>query len=52
MNVRELIEHIERGLERAESEEWCVLTLLADKDTEELLTDLKKAYEPTERSEG
>jgi hypothetical protein len=36
----QLCDYVERSLDRAESEEWCVLTLLADADTHALIADL------------
>jgi len=38
-----LIESLEFGLERAESENWSACTIMADKDGWALLEDLKKA---------
>lgn len=38
--LEELCDYLEESLERAESSDWCVLTLLAEADTYALLADL------------
>ena len=44
-NLDELIEWLEFGLEKSESEEWTALTIRADKDGWKLLEDLKAVKE-------
>lgn len=41
--LEQLCEQLEYSLERAETKNWCVLTLLNDDDTAALLSDLQAA---------
>lgn len=51
--LNELIEALERGLDRAEDPLWVALTVLADDDGQALLDDLKKAQqELSQQAEG
>jgi len=43
--LRELIEYLEAGIDRAESDDWCVLSLNV-KDAKELLPGLCAALNP------
>ena len=55
MSIRtldQLCDYVERSLDRAESEEWCVLTLLADADTHALIADLIDARDCRNEARG
>lgn len=46
--LRELIEHLERAVERAEEPEWCVLCLSTE-EADDLLPELRNAQDAYER---
>ena len=45
MKLNELIENLERGLDRAENETWLAFAINADDEAEELLQDLQRVQE-------
>ena len=49
MKIDKLIEQLENGLDRAESEEWIAFAINADDEAEELLTELKHLREESGR---
>jgi hypothetical protein len=49
MKIDKLIEQIEKGLDRAESEEWLAFAINADNEAEELLIELKNLLEENGR---
>jgi hypothetical protein len=42
MKLNELIENLERGLDRAEEETWIAFAIEADDEAKELLEDLQR----------
>jgi hypothetical protein len=51
MKVDQLIEILERGLDRAEEKTWIAFAINADEEAEELLADLKQMRQDIAQNE-
>jgi cell fate (sporulation/competence/biofilm development) regulator YlbF (YheA/YmcA/DUF963 family) len=51
MKLEQLIENLERGIDRAEEKTWLAFAINADEEAEELLEDLKRIKEELEQFE-
>jgi hypothetical protein len=51
MKVDQLIESLERGLDRAEEQTWIAFAINADEEAEELLADLKQMRQDIAQNE-